>query len=95
MFESDAERLAMLRALGGVMIQGPIGQFTGIVDQSYVAVGDVPVSSSSPQIIARTCDLPVAGVAVGSVLAANGETYLVRALRPDGSGMTDLELELP
>jgi hypothetical protein len=95
MFESDAERLAMLKALGGVSVQGPKGQFTGIVDQPYAGVGDLPVSSSAPVITCRTMDLAPAGVAVGSVLTANGETYMVASLRPDGSGMTDIDLQSP
>lgn len=95
LLESDADRLAMLRALGGVTIQGPRGTFVGILDEPGIAVGDLPVASTAPVLIARTSDLAAAGVVVGSLLRAPEAAYLARAIRPDGSGMADIELELP
>lgn len=93
--ESDADRLAMLRSLGGISVEGPRCQFIGVLDLVPIGVGEVPVNTVAPMLTARTSDLARAGVTVGAQLTANEEQYIVRSLRKDGLGMTELDLEIP
>lgn len=92
--ESDATRLAMLRAVGGVTATGPRSTLVGVFDRAYIGVGgDVPVDSVAPQFLARSSDIESAGISDGSTLHIEGRTYVVRSLQPDGTGMTSLVLE--
>jgi hypothetical protein len=95
MFESDADREAMLRALGGVSFAAPLGLFVGLLDRDYVGVGDVPVESEAIRITARSSDVERLRVSEGSALVADSGTYIVRGVQPDGLGMTVLVVEGP
>lgn len=94
MFESDADRLAMLRGLGGVSVDGPRGQFVGLYENEFVQV-DALVDSSSPRLTARTMDVASAGVSIGSLLRVGPDVFAVRSVQPDGTGMTAILLEIP
>ena len=91
--ESDADRLAMLKALGGVPVDGPRGQFVGVLDTAHVGVGEVEVDSFSPMLSARSSDLAVAAVTHGTLVSIGADRYIVRSLRKDGLGMAELMLE--
>lgn len=93
--ESDADRLAMIQSLGGISIEGPRCQFMGVLDLAHVGVGEIPVDTVAPMVTARTSDLARAGVTVGALLTAGEDQYIVRSLRKDGLGMTELDLEIP
>jgi hypothetical protein len=95
MFESDADRLALIRALGGVVFDGPKGRFDAIFERAAVAQGDLAVISTTPQLTARTVDLERCGVQSGSLVRGTPGVFIVREPKPDGDGMTVAELELP
>jgi hypothetical protein len=96
MLESEADRLAMLSSLGGQPIAGPDGEFTGLLETPAASVGDdVPVDSSAPLLYARTSDVKRTGVSAGVRLSIDGQTYIARSVRPDGTGMTEIQLEGP
>lgn len=93
MFESDADRLAMIRALGGVAISGPHGRFEAIFENPHIAVGDLAVDSTAPSLTARDTDLDRCGVFSGVTIDVGGRIYLARSMQPDGLGMTVVDLE--
>ena len=94
MFESDADREAMLRGLGGASVTGPSGLLTGVLEREYLGVGDdAPVDSNAPRLTVRTAEAQRAGIGHGAVLTIEGETYVVRGVQPDGTGMTVCVLE--
>ena len=51
----------------------------------------VEVESSQPMVTVETSK--VSGVAHGDTMAIDGTTYNIVAIRPDGTGITDLVLE--
>jgi hypothetical protein len=93
MFESDADRLALIEGLGGVAVVSPRGQFKGILDRPYQPVGDIPVESFDVMLTARTSDVTRLGVDHGVALTIGDEVFIVRSVRPDGLGMSELGLE--
>ena len=93
MFESDSDRLALIRALGGMPCQAPRGDLQGIFDADYVGVGDVPVDSSGPRLTVRSSDATRLGIGVGVSVLVAGTPYVVRSVQPDGLGMTGLILD--
>ena len=96
MFESDADREALLRGLGGSSVTGPGGRFTGVLEREYAGIGDEAlVDSSAPRLIVRTEAARCARVERGTAVTIEGETYIVRSLQPDGTGMTTCILEGP
>jgi hypothetical protein len=94
-FESDADRLAELQALGESVIYTPLG---GDAKTIYVIFDNVSLVSentgkvvgSRPEAKGRTIDLtaPV----VGGSLLISGTTYTIKTNLPDDTGMTDMEL---
>lgn len=95
MFESDADRLAMIRGLGGVVSSSASGTFDGILEEDYVGVGDVPVESYGPRLIARSSDVRRCNVSNGTTLQIDGTPYIVRSVQDDRAGMCTLILEAP
>ena len=87
--------LLALETLGGECITAPRGTFTAIFENDYLPVGDIPVDSAQPKLTARTCDVERAGAGVGAILGIEGDTYIVRSVQNDGTGMTVLILEGP
>lgn len=65
--------------VGGMAV---LGVFEDPYDQ------DLGLSGSRPTLLVRDAD----AVAVGDTLSVNDTAYLVRALQPDGQGMTRLVL---
>jgi hypothetical protein len=95
MFESDADRLAMIRALGGVVISTSYGTCDALFENAYVGVGDMPVESTSPQLTVRSSDVDKFRLAAGLEVTVDGEAYIIRSVQPDGTGMTILGIEAP
>lgn len=96
MFESDADREAMLVGLGGSSVTGPGGQLTGVLEREYFAAGDeTAVDSSAPRLIVRTAEAKRARVEHGVSVTVEGEIYTVRSVQPDGTGITTCILEAP
>lgn len=94
MFETDADRLAMIRALGGVVISTAYGSLDGLFDDEFVSVGEMaPVDSSGPTLIVRSSDAKTHALDQGIEISIDGAPYIVRGIQPDGTGMTRLQLE--
>jgi hypothetical protein len=94
-FETDSDRLALLVALGAVSVSAPGGTFTGLVDREYVSVGELGIEDISTRITARSSDLERVRLADGDSITAAGLAYIVRAIKPDGVGMSFIDLQGP
>ena len=66
-------------------------EIAGLFDEEYVGVGDIPIESSGPAVTCRTSDL--SDVTHGASLVIEAITYTIRAVQPDGTGITVLRLE--
>ncbi len=95
MLETDADRLSRIRALGGVVVSAPAGQFEALFDVDHVGIGDVPVDSASPRLTASSSDLERCQVHQGTALVVAGNTYVAQSIQPDGLGMAYVILEGP
>lgn len=101
MMETDADRLAMIRGLGGVAVFTQAGSFEGILEADHAAALDV--DSEAPRLTARSSDVDRLGIGHGLALSIGAATYVVRGVQPDGivdrdgrpAGMTTLILEGP
>lgn len=94
MFESDADRLAMIRALGGVVISTSFGTLEGLFEADFVPVGDTAlVESFGPKVTVRSSDAKSARIEQGLEIRLDGTAYVVRGIQPDGAGMITLLLE--
>lgn len=101
MFETDADRLAMIRGLGGVVVSAPGGTFEALLEADYAAVLDV--DSEAPRLTARSSDIERLGITRGLSLVIGTAVYIVRSPQPDGivdsrgkpAGLTTLILEGP
>jgi hypothetical protein len=92
--ESDAVRLAMLQAVGGQTILAVRGSFTGVFGDEYLAIGDgvADVESSGPVVTCRSSDVATLKIAKGDRLTIGGAYYTVVGHRPDGTGITVLQV---
>lgn len=91
MIESDATRLRMIKAVGGVLIRHDGGEFWAIFENEYLAVIDGMVESKGPALTARTSD--VQDLPKDTVLDVNGSEYLIKRHEPDGTGMSSVLLK--
>jgi hypothetical protein len=91
----DATGLAMLQAVGGICVSAPRSTFTGLFEADFTQVGELPVDSSAPRLTARTSDVRAGAIAIGTALIIEGDTYIVRSVQDDRTGMTVLLLEGP
>jgi hypothetical protein len=59
MFESDADRLASIKMLGGQCISHESGQFWAIFDNDYASstLGSLEIESLGPTLTCRTSDV--------------------------------------
>lgn len=92
--ESDATRLAMLQAVGGQTIRAAHGTFVGVFGDDYVGIGDgvADVESSAPMVTCRTSDVTRLLIERGERLTIDDEYYTVVSHRPDGTGITILQV---
>lgn len=70
------------------------GTFMVLFDDGYSegAVGFAGMASTQPAAMARSVD--VAGMAVGDEIVILGTAYSIAEMRPDGTGMVTLILEI-
>lgn len=86
--ETDADRLASIKGLGGLLVRADSGEFWAIFDAAYVdALG---VDESGPALTARSVD--VQALRKGATVSVDGRDYRIRTLEPDGTGMTLIRL---
>lgn len=97
--ETSDDRLIFLADFGVTVTYtyqgGGSVSFTAILDNAYEAVdvgGNVPFAMLQPRIFCRTEDVPSA--ADGDTAVISGVTYNVRVVMKDGTGMTEMMLEV-
>ena len=74
---------------------GSASSVSGIFDTDFVEVdtgGSESFAQQQATFMCRTAD--VSDAAEGDSLMIGGETYIIRIVQPDGTGMTNLILEL-
>jgi len=97
MFESEADRLASIKALGGEPFStGLAEKLIGIFDRPSVdSFGQViPVKSRKPELLVRDSDLALHALVKQSKITrdADGSAYYCKDFDPDGTGMTVIPL---
>jgi hypothetical protein len=92
MIETDADRLASIKGLGGQLVRHDDGQFWGIFDNDYqAALADGSVESRGPVLTALMTD--VADLRKGAVLTLGTRTFKILRSEPDEStGFTTIYL---
>ena len=87
MFTEDASLFmtdfAVVARIGG-------NDVAGILSQGYIESG--LVESSAPVFTCASVD--IAGVKHGDTVTTDSDNYKIRGIKPDGTGMTTLILEL-
>ena len=68
-------------------------EFLGILTEFYnpIELGFSDITGTQPLFICKTID--VAAAADGSIIILGGETYTVREVQPDNTGITRLRVE--
>lgn len=92
MFESDADRLAMLQAVGAETVLVDNVSVTAVFVDAHtpVSLGEHFIDSDEPQILGRTSDLKSA--TSSSVVQRGAKAYGIDSIQPDGTGMTTIRL---
>ena len=95
-FESDADRLAMIQAVGEQFDTGKPTRMWAIFDQAYLSASldRLQVSDSEPMMMCRTSDVAVHELVKKSrlVRVSDGTEHYVKDFEPDGVGMTLVRL---
>jgi len=97
MVETADDRLFMLQDFGSDIAYTSNGNtvtIKGILDNEFEEVelgGSVPFALQKPRLHCRTSD--VINAANGDTMIIEGVTYYVRVVMPDGTGMTEIQLE--
>ncbi len=96
--ESDSRRLKQLTRLGEDVVYTPNGGAAVTIKAIFEAdretsevIGGVEAVGYKPVAECRTSDL--IGTVRGGTIVVNSDTYTIRTVLPDGTGMTDLILE--
>jgi hypothetical protein len=93
--DTDADRLAMLKACGGVQVHAQNGDFVAIFDAAYQSMqADPSVESSSPALNCRTSDVELLKLTKGQPLRIGELSYRILRHEPDGTGISVLVLKL-
>jgi len=93
MMESDLDRLIMLRVMGQLITYAGVSVYA-IFDAEFYAVnmGAFEAEGSQPAVICRTID--VASAKHGDTVVVGQINYTAVGIKPDGTGMTEIALEL-
>ena len=95
--ETADDRLILLNDFGFDVTYTHNGQSSaikGILDNEFEEVelgGSVPFAVQKPRLHCRTSD--VSDAVNGDTMEIKGITYYVRVVMPDGTGMTEIQLE--
>lgn len=97
MFESDADRLAMIQAVGEQFDTGKPTKLWAIFDSAFLAevLQRQTVSGDQPMFLCRTSDVQAHELIKKSPVTrvSDGEQFIVKDLEPDGTGMTLVHLQ--
>lgn len=99
--ETDADRLAMLQAIG-VRVSAPGGHFWAIFKRDYqlVSADDIGFESRQPALTCRTSDVVVRAIGKDQIITGLADdagapiTYRVVRHEPDGTGMSVVFLRI-
>lgn len=97
MFESDADRLAMIKSLGGQLVRHSNGEFWAIFDKETAdALGGPSVESRQPELSScLTSDVTRLQINKDDTVEIGTETYRVKDRgKDDGAGMSRILLKL-
>ena len=71
---------------------GPAQSLRGILDYEYYQTeGEVGIQARQALFTIQTTDAPA--IKTGEIIDANSKTFIIRQVRPDGVGVTELDLE--
>lgn len=90
--ETDADRLAMIKSLGGVLASVRGNGIWGIFDNGNIDVLSM-VESAGPSLNCRSSDVALVFMTKDDEMEINGEQYRVKKMDPDGTGMTMVHLK--
>ena len=92
--ETDIERSILLADFGDTFTKADTSTFQAIFENAFVEVGGAmrSVESVKPIILCRASD--VSDLAHDAVLTKGAVTYHVIGIEPDGTGFTQLILEV-
>lgn len=97
--ETASDRASLLADFGVSCVWTPaVGSpipITGIFDYEYQQVeagGTQGFAMRAAKLLVRTADIP--GVKDGTAISVEGVNHVVRIVMPDGTGMTELFLEV-
>lgn len=91
MIESDADRLAMIKGLGGQLVRHAGGEFWAIFDRPSALSPDGAVETRQPVLQARSIDVDT--LTKDAPLSIGTDEYRIKRLEPDGTGMTTIILK--
>jgi hypothetical protein len=89
--ETEYDRLASIKALGGQLVSTDSGSFWAIFDREYLEAVDT--ESRSPVLTARTSDAEWYAARKGTGITIGSTVYRVQRHEPDGTGMSVVFLE--
>lgn len=89
MFESDADRLALIKGLGGLLVRHDGGEFWAIFDRDYATAESVETRVTA--LTARTSD--VQSMSKDTTVYVGDEMFRIKRHEPDALGMTALILK--
>jgi len=92
MLETDADRLAMIKSLGGLVVSVRGKDIWCIFDNGNVDVLSM-VESSGPSMHCRSSDVSSIAITKDDEVEINGEQYRVKKMDPDGTGMIMVHLK--
>lgn len=96
MLESEADRLAMVQAVGEPFSTAKAEKLWLVFDREYLAqqLGEFTTDGRNPLALGRTSDIAQHELVKQSVITrdADGAKYSVKQFKPDGVGMTLLVL---
>jgi hypothetical protein len=94
--ESDADRLAMIQAVGEAFDTGSPTTLYAIFDRPHedVLIGEIVVVARRPVLYCRTSDLVAHSLVKQSKVTrvSDGRSYFVKDLEDDGVGITVVAL---
>lgn len=92
MFETDADRLAMIKALGGLDCKIRGGCFWGIFDNASADALTL-VESTDPVITCRSSDVTHLSMVKDDTIDICGDLWRIKKFEPDGTGITRILLK--
>lgn len=91
MIESDSDRLSILTALGAVPVSSSAGVFHAVFEREFAE--ELGVEGKRPILTCRSSDVTRCQIKKGSRVDIEAQSFAVRRIEPDGSGMSVLILE--